>query len=158
MNDRKLEWNIWFRDGWSMSLNLFSDTMGWKRGDWKWYINFGDKIKGKYEVSKKVIIERDILIPMPERPYQAHAVLADWTWTYKHWFPMTIRRCEINIPEGLPHEGKGENSWDCGKDATFGITTGKVKNIEEAVGNLVGSVLHDRVKHGGWEDYNWQKS
>src|SRR3990167_5778242 len=30
--------------------------------------------------------------------------------------------------------GKGENSWDCGDDATFWITTGPVKSIPEAVG------------------------
>jgi len=93
---------------------------------------------------------------MPEKNYPAHAILADWTWTYPRWFSKTIRRCEIKIPGGLPHEGKGENSYDCGQDATFSIAT-KAKTIPEGVGQLVGSVLKDRVKYGGWGDYNWTK-
>ena len=157
IHNRGLEFNIGFSDGLTVSLNLMADTMDWKRGQWKWYWNISDRIKGKVEVLKKVIEERDILIPMPEKSYNAHAVLADWTWKYQRWFPMTVRRCEIDILEGLPHAGKGENSWDCGNDATFSITTGKVRNIPEAVGNLVGNVLNTRVKHGGWKDYKWDR-
>jgi hypothetical protein len=131
--------------------------MSWKKGDWKWYINFRDKFKGRYKVTQKIIEERDILIPMPEKSYNAHAVLADWTWKYQRWFPMTIRRCEIEIPDGIPHEGKGENSWDCGVDRTYGVTTGKVKDIPEAVGNIVESSLRTRIKNGGWGDWKWEK-
>ncbi len=157
IENRELKVNMWFKEGWSVSLNLMSDTMGWKKGDWKWYWTISDTLKGKYKVSKEVIEERDILVPMPEKSYEAHAILADWTWHYPRWFPKTVRRCEIKVPEGLPHAGKGENSWDCGDDATFGITTGRVRNIAEAVGNLVGSVLRDRVRYGGWKDWNWRK-
>ena len=155
---KELEFNIGFLDGLSMSLNLMSDdSMSWGRGRWKWYWNITDRIKGKVEVLKKIIEERDILVPMPEKSYNAHAVLADWTWKYQRWFPMTVRRCEINIPEGLPHAGKGENSWDCEDDATFSMTTGKVRNIPEAIGRLVGSTLHTRIKNGGWGDYKWDR-
>lgn len=157
INDRALDFNIWFRDGFPISINLMSNTMGWKRGDWKWCPNISRKLKGKFTVSEKTIEERDILIPMPEKSYKGHAVLADWTWHYKRWFPKTIRRCEIEILEGIPHPGKGENSWDCEDDATFSLTTGKVRTIAEAVGKLVSSVLESRVKNGGWKDWNWER-
>lgn len=155
--DRELEFEVGFHHGMTASVSLFSDTMGWKKSDWKWYWNIGDKLKGKYEVSKKIVEERDILVPMPEKAYPAHAILADWTWKYPRWKSQTIRRCEINIPGGIPFAGKGENSWDCGDDAVFGTTTGKVRNIPEAVGGLVGSILADRVKNGGWSDYDFKR-
>jgi len=155
--NRDLNFNVWFSEGVSISISLFSDWTSGKKGDWKWYWNLSDKLKGRYKVSKEIVKEIDILIPMPEKAYQAHAVLADWTWKYPRWFPKTVRRCEIEIPEGLPHAGKGENSWDCGDDATYSMTTGRVRNIPEAVGKLVGSVLNDRVRHGGWEDWEWTR-
>ena len=157
LHNRQFEIDLGFTNGLTVSVSLFADTMGWKKGDLKWYWNITDKLKGRYEVSKKIIEEQDLLIPMPEKSYQAHAILADWTWKYPRWFSKTIRRCEIDIPEGLPHAGKGENSWDCGDDATFGITTGSVRSIPEAVGQLVGSSLATRVRYGGWNDYNFQR-
>ena len=156
IRDRELKVSIWFRN-WSISLNLMSDETEWKKGGWKWYWDIASILKGKSRVTKKILEERHIKIPMPEKSYQGHAILADWTWSYPRWFPKTIRRCEIKVPEGLPHSGKGENSWDCGDDATFGITTGKVRSIAEAVGILVGNVLEDRVEYGGWKDWNWSK-
>jgi hypothetical protein len=155
--DKALDLTIWFNNGGSISVNLFSDTMGWKRGDLNWYFPILGTLKGKAKVTKRVIEERDILIPMSEKVYSAKAILADWTWKYPRWFRKVIRRCEIKIPEGIPHAGKGENSWDCGDDATFGITTGQCKSIPEAVGVLVGSCLKDRVRYGGWKDYNWKR-
>lgn len=155
--NRALEFDIGFSDGLSVRLNLMTDTMSWKRGDWNWYWNITDSLKGKANVLKKIIEERDIVIPMPEKSYNAHAILADWTWKYPRWFSRTIRRCEIDIPEGLPHPGKGENSWDCGEDATFAITTSEIRNIPEAVGQLIGSVLERRVRYGGWNDYRFER-
>lgn len=157
IDGRALSFNFWFENAGTISVNLMSDTTGWKKGGWSWYLNIADKLKGKFTVSKKIIEEKDILVPMPEKSYKAHAVLADWTWHYKRWFPKTIRRCEIKIPEGLPHAGKGENSWDCEDDATFGLTTGKVRSIAEAVGDLVGMTLETRVKNGGWNDWCWTR-
>jgi hypothetical protein len=63
-------------------------------------------------------------------------------------------RVDLKIDKGIPHAGKGENSWDCGDDATYGMCCA-VKNIAEGVGVLVGSVLHDRVKYGGYGDWLW---
>lgn len=155
MHHRALEASIGFTHGLSLSFNLMSDTMGWKKGDWKGHCAVTDRLKGKMDVSKKIIEEMDILIPMPEKSYEAHAVLADWTWKYPRWFSQTIRRCEIEIPGGIPCAGKGENSWDCGDDATFGSTSGKVSSIAEAVGNLIGRILNDRVRYGGWKDWHF---
>ena len=157
LHNRALMFSMWFSHGWSISVNIFSDTMSWKKNDWRWYINLRDILIGNPKCSQKTIEEKEILIPMPEKAYSGKATLADWTWTYPRWFPKTIRRCEIQIPEGIPFPGKGENPWDCGDDATFSITTGKVGSIAEAVGILVGDVLATRVRYGGWDCWNFKK-
>lgn len=120
--------------------------------------HFDDFLFGKSECVRTVLDERDILVPMPEKAYEAHAKLMLYQWKRPRWFTKEFKRVEIDVPEGLPMEGKGENSWDCGKDATFGITTGQCNTIAEGVGILVGSVLKDRIKYGGWGDWNWQKT
>lgn len=120
-------------------------------------LHWKDILIGKFKYSDRVLEERDILVPMPEKAYPAHAQLIEATWTYPRWFTQKIKRVKIDIPEGIPFEGKGENSYDCGRDATFGITTGECQSIAEGVGKLVGSVLYDRVKNGGYSDWNWTK-
>jgi len=52
----------------------------------------------------------------------------------------------LDIPGGIPVEGKGENSWDCGMDGIFG-TSGET--VERAVANAVGAVLRGRKQYGG---------
>lgn len=97
-------------------------------------------------------------IPMPEGIYAA-------TWTRKRYTrrytarvgrlldavrgPRAHQSWSIDVPGGIPVEGKGENSWDCGMDGTFGFSTGREHNLEEAIGALVGSVLRDRERYGG---------
>jgi hypothetical protein len=94
---------------------------------------------------------------MPEGAYQGTAKLVLYEWSRPRWFTKRMKRCEIRVPAGIPHEGKGDNSWDCGADATFGMTTGECSSIPQGVGLLVGSVLRDRVEYGGWGDRNWNK-
>lgn len=138
----------------SIWLNLWTEP--W---DGKTHVfHFKDFFIGKATHSETILEERDILVPMPEKAYPAHAKFFESTWTYPRWFATKIKRVSIDVPEGIPHEGKGENSWDCGRDATYGITTGPCRGIPEGVGHLVGSVLRERVKNGGYSDWNWTKN
>lgn len=95
--------------------------------------------------------QREIDVPLPERSYRGTARLHDDAWRRPRWpFPLRIRRVSIEMHDGeqLPHPGKGENSWDGGEDATFGITTAAA-TIEDGIGHLVASVLRSRLRHGG---------
>ena len=158
LDHRELEIQIGFTDGITFSISLFADSMSWSKGDYKWYCNISDKLKGKYTVTKKIIEERNVLIPMPEKSYLAHIVLADWTWTYPRWFKTKVRRAEIEMSiEGIPFAGKGTTSYNCGDDAVHSMTTGNVNDIPDAVGKLVSSVLHNRVKNGGWGDWEFKR-
>lgn len=144
-----LWWTMW-RDpmgGWS------SDVPKWREGSF----HFNDFLLGKSKCSTKVLEERNIIVPMPEGPYPAEAKLVEYSWSRSRWFTKRLKRVQIEIAKGIPHAGKGENSWDCGDDATFGITTGECHSIPEGVGILVGSVLHSRVRYGGWGDYVWSR-
>ncbi len=158
-NGRSIGISLW-PEG-SIHVELWSDPTAYKSSDpkwWKFTIDFPKLLFGRQNCTTETLEERDVLVPMPEKAYPAKAKLVLYTWKRPRWFPKSFTRVEIDVPGGIPKEGKGENSWDCGRDATYGITTGSCKTIAEGVGVLVGSVLHDRVRHGGWDDWNWQKS
>ena len=59
---------------------------------------------------------------------------------------------EIDMQEGIPFPGKGENSWDQGDDAYFGFggTT-----IDAALDRIVAETIAARERHGG---KNWRPS
>lgn len=157
-DDRELGFSIHSGSLW---WDLWVDPMGsYPRKHGKWRdssFSFDNFFLGKSTCSKEVLDERDVLVPMPEKAYQAHAKLMRYTWKRPRWFAKSIKRVEIEIPEGIPFEGKGENAWDCGQDATFSMTTGECNSIAEGVGKLVGSCLKERVKNGGWKDWMWNK-
>lgn len=146
------EIGINFHD-WAVWINPWVEPM-----DGKYFsFHFDNFIFGKAKYSEEVVEERNVMVPMPEKSYLANAQLFKSSWSYPRWFTKTIVRVNLKIEEGIPHEGKGENSWDCGRDATFGLTC-NAKSIAEGVGQLVGHVLNDRVRYGGWSDWNWQKA
>lgn len=146
--------------GGSIWWECWSDPMGWSSTDPKWQrwsFSFVDFLLGKSSCETRTIEEREVLVPMPEQAYPARAKLVEYSWSRPRWFTKRVKRVEIDLPNGIPHAGKGENSWDCGDDATFGLTTGECNSIPEGVGILVGSCLRTRVKYGGWGDYAWSR-
>ena len=89
----------------------------------------------------------DIVIPMPEGCYAAVATPEKRTWTRSRWpWPIVREGFDIRIPAGIPFQGKGENSWDCGEDGLYG--TGGGPTIEDAIGGVVTSVLKSRRRYG----------
>lgn len=58
---------------------------------------------------------------------------------------------EISVPGGIPVEGKGENSWDCGMDGVFS-TSGPDDTVADACERLAASVVKQRQRHGGPHD------
>lgn len=66
---------------------------------------------------------RPISIPLPEGSYAARYRLERRTWWRARWPKRLVKvAADIDIPGGLPIPGKGENSWDCGDDAYFGLS------------------------------------
>lgn len=142
-------WEVWHPQGeWK------SGTPKWRHGNF----NFANTFMGEAEYRCEILEEHDVLIPMPERSYRAKAQLELAIWERPIGPTTKMLRVQITMEDGeqIPHPGKGENSWDCGDDATFSMCT-PAKTIAEGVGHMVGSVLASRVKYGGHAKWNWLK-
>lgn len=141
-------WNVWHGDfeGWS------SNDPKWKHGSFHPI----ELLLGREVCTTRDIEARDVMVPMPEKNYPAKAKLVEYRWKRPRWFEKRMLRVQIDIPGGIPHSGKGTEAWNCGDDATFGLTT-CARTIPEGVGNLVGSVLGDRVKYGGWKEWKFPR-
>jgi hypothetical protein len=140
----------WFEGGlwwslWHPTMEWSSKTPRWRHGHWDPI----DSLLGRDAYSSVDIRTEDVVVPMPEHGYAAKVRLFESTWRRPRW-PLARRllRAEIAVEGGIPHPGKGENSWDCGDDATYSLTC-QARTAEEAVGHLVASVLRSRTRYGG---------
>ena len=84
-------------------------------------------------------------VPMPEGLYRAKATHERRTWKRPRWFRRVRDSVWLDIEPGIPHAGKGENSWDCGDDALFGIGG---DTLVDAIQNARKSVTESRRKYG----------
>lgn len=142
----------WERDGPEIRINVASRIMSWRSGDPWWCkgvkINFADLLLGRRVHTEAVVSESDVLIPMPEGSYRATCKISDCTWRRpRSPFKTKRRGAYVDIPGGIGHSGKGENSWDCGDDGLYGLSC-DATTPEEAVGRVVASVLKSRRKYG----------
>jgi hypothetical protein len=141
---------------WTLWSSIWRKRDSWSRDDpwWMhWSLNLPDLFLGERKHSKVVLEQRVVTVAMPEGAYEAKAELLRETWKRPRWpWPLVLLRTDVEVPAGIPVPGKGENSWDCGPDAIYG-QCGPAESIEEAVGNLVGSVLKTRRQRGAKADY-----
>jgi hypothetical protein len=137
---------------WALWWTLWRDPMGgWSRSIPRWRqgcFNVLDAVLGRTRYSCETLSEHKVSIPMPEGPYPATLRLEKATWTRPRWFRQVIFRASVDMAIPIPHEGKGENSWDCGKDALHGMTC-PAKTVEDAVAEVVRSVLRSRRRYDG---------
>lgn len=124
----------------------------WRSADPWWVrgltINFEDLLFGRSRCETREISTHDVLIPMPEGCYPAKVTVQERTWTWPRRFAKSRTECSIDIPGGIPFEGKGENSWDCGEDGLYGCGS-EGASIENAIGTTVRIVLNNRRRYGG---------
>lgn len=113
------------------------------------------KIIGRTKCDTEVTAEGECHIPMPEGNYVGKWKKEQRTWRHitrrgRLWdriFGVTIRTSvDLDIEGGIPVEGKGENSWDCGMDGIFGVSG---NTVEDAIANAVRACLRDRQRYGG---------
>jgi hypothetical protein len=140
--DHAVWWSIGSDDmGWS------SKTPRWRHGSWHplgFYMRQGEP---------ELLETRPVVVPMQERSYQGTAKLERTRWGFTRLprlFDRTDYHVDITMAPGeqVPFPGKGENAYDCGEDASFGMSM-PARTIEDGIGRFVGSVLHSRVRHGG---------
>ena len=88
----------------------------------------------------------EVFVPMPEGSYRAIATPQRQTWKRRWYWPSkVVESVWLEIPGGISHSGKGENSWDCGDDGLCGIGG---DTTEGAISNAVRSVLRNRRRYG----------
>jgi hypothetical protein len=63
-------------------------------------------------------------------------------------WPLTHRSALVESETGVPVPGKGENSWDCGEDALYSLST-TAATIDEAIEKFKASVMKTRERYGG---------
>jgi hypothetical protein len=139
IHDGALWWSFW-----NDTMSWSSRTPKWRWGNW----NPMDTFLGKIKYSEREFNNKDIEIPMPEKSYLANVVFKECTWKRPLWFAERIIRANVDIPEGIPVPGKGENSWDCGQDAIYSSCF-PAKTLQEVIGKMVESAMRDRIKYGG---------
>lgn len=147
--------------GWvNVVFHLWEDPMegGESKKGWRkitnFYLNFPDcvlsPIFGKLKYTDETLETKVINIPMPEGVYQGDAKLSRTTWKRPRlpWVSITRHGAHVDIPIGIPYEGKGENSWDIGEDGIFGIGTDKA-SYSALIARVVEHVLERRRKNDG---------
>jgi hypothetical protein len=134
--------------------SLGADDMGWSSGTPKWRHGAWHPLGHFMRQGEPEVVEtREVLVPMPERSYKAIAKLERSRWGFGK-LPRAFDRIgyhvdiEMQPGEQVPVPGKGENSHDCGEDASFAMSC-PASTIEEGVGKLVASALRDRYRRAG---------
>lgn len=121
-------------------LNLWNSPMSWSHDDrkkwpwdgngWSFNLDVKDLALGKATYEERVKrVERSEVI-MPEGRYPAKVTFSKVRWKRRFGLGKWWWRVSVDVEGGIPFPGKGENSWDCGDDATFGST----EPIERCVG------------------------
>jgi hypothetical protein len=139
----------WFEG--SINIHLWNDPMAWRAKDpWWWNMSFRpvDFLFGNPKYSSKSVGFDIRSLPMPEKAYDVHITLTEDSWKRSRWpFAKTVMRANCEIEGGIPVPGKGENSWDCGEDATYGLTT-PASTFDEAISKLFASVSDTAERTG----------
>jgi hypothetical protein len=142
---------------WTVRFVLWGRQWDWNSKDPWWIkgvsVNLPDLLLGKAEYSNRPLGDTETVVSMPEGNYRARVEMFESTWKRPRWFAKRMVRATIHTPDGIPHPGKGENSWDCGENATYSLTC-PAATVEEAIAAMVESVLRSRRRHGG--SVNWE--
>ncbi len=140
---RVFDWAIWF--------DIWNDDSVWS-SDQPWWNSFNfhpvDFFLGDSKHSERTLSTEERVVPMPEGTYPCTVRMFESTWKRPRWFNKRMVRATVDIPSGVPFPGKGENSWDCGQDATFS-STGPARDPDQAIASLVESTLRRRRRYGG---------
>jgi len=112
----------------------------WRQGS----VHFG-RLLGRWVSEHYIERTEPVQIPMPEGVYHGTARIERWSRGRRFWFKKRTTEVWLEIPNGIPHAGKGENSWDCGDDGLFGIGG---SSVEDAIGRAVADVLRARRRYG----------
>lgn len=117
-HNRAVWWEVWHpKHEWHRG------TPRWRHGSfqaWDW-------LAGKTQYTSQVLADVEAEVAMPEASYPCRVKVERQVWSRKRWPAMVRAGYSVDMlpwadgrPGYVPVPGKGENSWDCGPDGTFG--------------------------------------
>lgn len=145
---RQRELSACWHEG-TVMLHLWTSDDDWIR-DRPWhrntvFLHVSDWFWGKQRFERTQGEPVTCVVPMPEGAYPAVATPVRCVWRWRFGWTKVREDVDLRIEGGIPFEGKGENSWDCGPDGLWGIGG---DTLEKAIGNAVTSVLERRRRYG----------
>lgn len=150
---RLFDWAVWWSI-WTDPMSWSSRTPKWRNGSW----HFLDTFLGKQKYEQRELQTVTAMVPMPERSYPAVITLREDTWKRRLWFPRRLLRAYIDLKANpIPVPGKAENSWDCGEDATWGLSC-QAATVEEAIAATVETAMGTRRRYGGSVEWKPEES
>lgn len=129
------------------------------------YIHLDDLILGKtYVVTDELMSTEDVWFRLGDKEFKINSI--KWTryTRFRSRIPFALWKSahisvKIDINDPPMRSGKGENSWDCGDDGSYGLSTRwegsqihwkNMKELQEqATWLYVESVLKDSKRYGG---------
>lgn len=138
---------------WALWWEFLKFDWGWSSSMPKWMVftfHIDDFLLGKMKyVNEKIGQPKTVMVPMPEGEYLTKMQFERATWTRpRSPFKKVMVGYNIDIPKGIPHQGKGENSYDCGEDGLFGCFS-EGESIQNAISKVQDLVLKSRRKYDG---------
>lgn len=121
------------------------DPLNWMRGCRFWL----DDVFGRATyTNEKIGAPVQAVACFPEGQYTLTLQREVTTWKRPRWpWPFWRRSVDITLEQPPGFQGKGENSYDCGPDAIYGMSSSG-HSFEQAVATYVGAVLKKRAKRG----------
>lgn len=135
----------------ALSIIIFGDHVG-DNALFHKYWDIARTLKGTPALTIETLKEGETEIAMPEKRYPAPYKIQRYTWTYPRWFKKSHVSISFDFPEAIPHEGKGENSWDCGMDGTFGMSL-NFTHLRQACDDVILSIIKTRMRHSSLDKY-----
>ncbi len=130
-----LSWFIWFDEN-SINRNRLLQGSFCPR----------DFVLGQVNCKTEIVDEGDCEIPMAEGVYKGRYKF-ETRYYSRRWYSWTRNSTWIDIEEGIPYSGKGENAWDCGDNALHG-TGCEGHDVAKAVRQVIRSATESRRKYG----------
>lgn len=144
--------HIQLHRGGAFSLEIGGDHMG-DSAVFKYYVDISRALKGRAVVTREIIQEGETSVVMPEKKYAARYTIERLIWKHPRWFTQSRIDIKIEVPEGIPHEGKGENSYDCGMDYSYGMSLDYKDSLRDACDQFALYVIKSRQKYSALDQY-----
>lgn len=142
-----LFWRIWRHPNFSSARDKLDSSL-----------DFPDLILGRAKYSETPKQEFETFVALPEGKYPAKVELYLSMWKRPRWpAPKVVARANIDVPNGVPIPGKGENSWDMDDNLVYESTVPAFA-VEQALEQFQNSVIKQREKYDGidwFPDAGW---